>query len=130
MPTLENALETIKAKIAKYGKSAHCNPIFVSEEIRKNAIENKPDSAGRRKTRIALETYSPEAYSLWNELIESLMERLGHNPILVIDVLAVLIRSAGDEGIEIAKDNLAKVMDYEQELRRAKSERKAQRGKP
>lgn len=124
MPTIDQAIEYLKQKRLKYGGTAHTNHIVVSEEARQNAIENKPDEAGRQHTRVSLETYSPSAYSLWNQIIEQLMEKLGYNPILLVDVLALLVRAAGDEGVEKAKDELAKALDYEQELRDAKAERK------
>jgi hypothetical protein len=89
------------------------------EDVRKDAVKNTA-----LKTRIGLETYSPESYSLWNQIIESLMEQLGCNPILVVDVLALLVKMAGEDGIKIAKDGLAKLVDYEQKLREAKTERK------
>ena len=132
MPTLSNALETIKAKIARYGGDAHCNPIFVSEQIRAEAIANRPDSTGRRKTRIALELYSPESYTAWNEMLESLIERCGYNPLILVDLLRLLVMEAqqpsfqeGKDGIALALESLYKLNpEYESELRQAKAEKR------
>lgn len=124
MPTIDQNIEMLQRKREKYGGEAHTNQLVVMEEVRANAIANVPDEAGRQRTRIGLETYSPAAYSLWNTIIESLMEQLGANPIIVVDVLALLVRMAGEEGIKLAKDNLAKIHDYETELRAAKEERR------
>lgn len=128
MPTLSNMLETIKAKIAKYGPESHCNPIFVAEELRKNAIANKADETGRRKTRVSLETYSPEAYSEFNAMLEFLMERTAFNPQLVVDLLLLLVQEArgrtegeNTDGISIALASLFSLKgDYESRLRESK----------
>lgn len=127
MPTVEQLAEWCKAEIRKGKGQCHTQHPVIMEDVRKQQIENKPDSSGRQRTRIGFETYSPKAYSLWNEIFESLMEQLGANPILVVDVIALIIRMAGVDGVRIAKDGLAKVMDYEQELRDAKAERKRRR---
>ena len=137
MPTISQLEEWVRAKKAKYGPDAHCSQPFVSEELRREAIANKPDAAGKRKTRIALETYSPEAYSAWNELIEELMERCGCNPLLVVDLLALLVHEAlrtelaeGMDGIGVALHGLFKLKDYEEELRRWKVEKRLRRLPP
>lgn len=122
MPTLIQLAEWCQAEIRKGKGQCHTQHPVIMEEVRKAAVKNSS-----LKTRIGLETYSPKSYSLWNEIIELLMEQLGCNPILVVDVLAVLVRMAGEEGIRIAKDNLAKVCDYEQELRDAKTQRRLRR---
>lgn len=127
MPTLEQMAENVKEKIRKYGPHAHCGMLVVSEELREKAIKNAPDAEGRQRTRIALECYAPASYSLWNEIIEMLMEKLGYNPILLVDVLALLVRSAGYDGIQIIVENLAKVCDYEAELKQAKTARRERR---
>ena len=142
MPTLEQQREWVNAKIKKFGLKAHCSQCFVSEEVRKASIENKPDKKGRRKTRIALECYSPEAYSAWNEMLEMLMERCGYNPIILVDLLALLVHAAmhdadfsefGGEGcpkvdgIDAALHGLYKLKDYEDALRKAKKEKRQRR---
>ena len=140
MPTLEQQREWVAAKIKKFGPKAHCSQCFVSEEVRKASIENKPDKKGRRKTRIALECYSPAAYSAWNELMETLMERCGCNPIIVVDLLALLVHQAmkqevvnrdnavtAEDGIDVALHGLFAVTNYEDALRKAKSERRKRR---
>lgn len=134
MPTLLQAKEQIEYKIHKYGPDAHCTPVIVAEESRANSIENKPDEQGKRRTRIGLETYSPESYSAWNSTIEFLMERCGFNPLIVVDVLLLLVQEArqqtesdGVDGIEIAKGSLFKLRNYPEELQKAKEEWRARR---
>lgn len=127
MPTLSQQLENVQSKIRRWGPDAHCNQLIVSEESREKAIKNEPDEMGRQHTRVSLETYSPASYSLWNQIIETMMEKLGYNPILCIDVMAGIIRAAGDEGIELVKGELVKVLDYEAELRTAKAARRARK---
>lgn len=140
MPTLEQQREWVAAKIKKFGPNAHCSQCFVSEEVRKEAISNKPDASGRRRTRIALECYSPEAYSAWNEMLEMLMERCGYNPIIVVDLLALLVHQAmrqevvnkdnavtAEDGIDVALHGLFAVRDYEDALRKAKKEKRQRR---
>lgn len=141
MPTLEQQRENIEAKIRKYGKHAHCNVLVVSEEARAEAIANKPDASGRQKTRISLETYSPKAYSDWNQMLENLMERCGCNPLIVVDLLLLFVMEAQrnnqvievdeygnptytKDGIDIAKEALFKVHDYPQALAEAKAEKR------
>lgn len=136
MPTLGQLQEQLKEKIRKWGPDAHCTQLVVSEEARQNAIENKPDSAGKRRTRIGLETYSPEAYSAWNSTLEYLMERCGYNPLVVVDILLLLVQEArkytegeGIDGLDIAKAGLFSICDYEEKLRIAKSEYRARKRK-
>lgn len=119
MPTVSQLAEWCAAEIRKGKGDCHTQHPVIMEDVRKDAVKNTA-----LKTRIGLETYSPESYSLWNQIIESLMEQLGCNPILVVDVLALLVKMAGEDGIKIAKDGLAKLVDYEQKLREAKTERK------
>src|ERR1017187_7737761 len=135
MPTLSQAREQLDFKIKKFGPDAHCNHLVVSEESRAKAIANEPDELGRQRTRIGLQTYSPEAYSEWNATVEYLMERCGCNPILVVDLILLLVQEAreqtdtrdiffreGVDGIDIAKDSLFKIGgDYEEKLREAKT---------
>lgn len=132
MPTLSQALEQLQYKIRRFGPNAHCTEIIVSEESRARAIENKPDERGKQRTRIGLETYSPESYSAWNQAIEYLMERCGYNPLIVVDLLLLLVQEArqqteGPDGIEIAKSTLFNLRDYPAELHKAKEEWKAKR---
>jgi hypothetical protein len=134
MPTLEMVLEQVKDKIRKYGKDAHCGQLVVMEEVRAKAIKNEADEEGRRRTRIGLQTYSPEAYSAWNQTIEYLMLRCGHNPLLVVDLLLLLVQEArqqtegeGVDGLEIAKGMLFKMADYEEKLRIAKADFRARK---
>lgn len=134
MPTLKQAKELIEYKIRTFGENAHCTEIIVSEESRARAIENKPDERGKQRTRIGLETYSPESYSAWNQAIEYLMERCGYNPLIVVDLLLLLVQEArqsegegGPDGIEIAKSTLFNLRDYPAELHKAKEEWKAKR---
>jgi hypothetical protein len=136
MPTIAQLEEWVKEKKRKFGANAHCSQPVVSEEARARAIENKPDEAGRRRTRIGLETYSPEAYSAWNQTLEYLMERCGYNPLLVVDLLLILVQEArkhtegeGVDGLDIAKAGLFSVCDYEEKLRAAKAEYRARRRK-
>ncbi len=137
MPTLENALEQIKDKIRKFGPRAHCTRIIVAEESKKEAIANEPDEEGRRRTMIGFQTYCPEAYSNWHEMINYLVERCAFNPILTIDLVLLLVQEArqhteGEEtdGIDIALASLFKVNgDYEEKLRTAKAEYRARRRK-
>jgi len=134
MPTLKNALETIKYKIAKYGENEHCSRIIVAEEARREAIENKPSEDGHRRTRISMETYSAEAYSSWNSTLEYLIERCAYNPILLVDVLLLLVQEArqrtesdGVDGLDIAKGMLFKLGNYDEKLQKAKEEWRARR---
>jgi hypothetical protein len=136
VPTLGQLQEQIKEKIRKWGPDAHAGILVVSEESRQKAVENKPDEAGRRRTRIGLETYSPEAYSAWNQTLEYLMERCGCNPLIVVDLLLLLVQEArqhtegeGVDGIEIAKTGLFSICDYEEKLREAKAAYRARKKK-
>lgn len=130
MPTLSQVRETINQKIAKFGPSAHCNVLVVSEELRQEAVKNKAE-----KTRISLETYSAQSYRDWNAMLEQLMEECGYNPLLLIDLIRLLVleaRRQGDgeiNGIQIALRGLCKIADYEEALRKAKSDRLAKRKK-
>jgi hypothetical protein len=124
----------VKEKIRKFGGNAHCGQLVVMEEARAKAIKNEPDEEGRRCTRIGLQTYSPEAYSEWNATIEYLMERCGHNPLLVVDLLLLLVQEArrqtegeSTDGIDIAKGMLFSLGDYEEKLRQAKAEYRARK---
>jgi hypothetical protein len=135
---LRQAREMLDQKIRKWGPDCHCNQIIVSEESRANAIKNEPDAEGKRRTRIGLETYSPEAYSAWNATLEYLIERCAFNPILVVDLLLLLVQSAHNslplgrdgDGIDVALQGLFAVNgDYEQRLRDAKSAYRARRKK-
>ena len=136
IPTLGQLQEQLKEKIRKWGPHAHANQLIVSEESRQNAIANKPDETGRRRTRIGLETYSPEAYSAWNETLEYLMERCAYNPLIVVDLLLLLVQEArshtegeGVDGIDIAKTGLFSICDYEEKLREAKAAYRARKKK-
>ncbi len=109
------------------------------EEVRAQAIANKADEDGRRRTRIGLQTYSPEAYSAWNSAIEYLMQRCGANPLLVVDLILLLVDEArtntfpgmdleggmalGEhiDGLTIALHQLYKARDYESVFREAKT---------
>ena len=134
MPTLSQALETLKYKIHKFGPDAHCTEIIVSEESRASAIANKPDAEGRQHTRISFETYSARSYSAWHECFEYLIERCGFNPIIVCDLILLLVQEAQKpsgieamDGLDIALHGLFKVNDYPEELRKAKTERRNRR---
>lgn len=128
--------EQVEFKIKQFGPNAHCGQLVVSEELRQQQIANKPDAQGKRKTRISFETYSPEHYSLWNEMMEYLMERCGYNPLIVCDLLYVLVGEArrgglqdgSMDGIDIALHGLFKVnTEYETQLKDAKAEKKRAR---
>lgn len=128
MPTLGQLKEQIEFKIRKFGEGAHAGQLVVMEEVRAKAIKNEPDEEGRRRTRIGLQTYSPEAYSAWNQTVEYLMQRCASNPILVVDLILLLVQEArqqtegdGTDGIDIAKAGLFSLADYEQKLRDAKT---------
>ncbi len=128
MPTLGQIRDQVAAKIRKHGEGAHCGQLVVMEEVRAKAIKNEPDEEGRRRTRIGLQTYSPEAYSAWNSAIEYLMERCGHNPMLVVDLLLLLVNEAksnqfegGIDGLTIALHRLYQALDYETVFREAKT---------
>jgi hypothetical protein len=136
VPTLQNALEQIQFKIKKFGPNAHCGRLVVMEEVREKAIKNEPDEEGRRRTRIGLQTYSPESYSAWANTLEYLLSRCGYNPILALDVILLLVQEArqhtegeGTDGIDIAKAGLFAVCDYEEKLRAAKLEYRTRRSK-
>lgn len=136
MPTLGQLQEQLKEKIRRWGPDAHCGVLVVSEEARQKAIANKPDEAGRQRTRISMETYSPESYSAWNQTLEYLMERCGYNPLVVVDLLLLLVQEArkhtegeGIDGLDIAKAGLFSICDYEEKLRIAKSEYRARKRK-
>ena len=122
MPTIDQLGEWVKAEQRKGNGQCHTNHPVIMEHVRKEAIKN--ESA---KTRIAFETYSPRSYSDWNDLLEWMMESLGCNPILVVDVMYLIMKLAGEEGVEMAKDNLFKLHDYEAELREARAKKKAKR---
>jgi hypothetical protein len=92
------------------------------EEVRKEAIKNTAE-----KTRVGFESYSPRSYRAWNEQLEVLMESLGCNPILVLDVMLLILKLAGPEGVDVAKENLCKLNDYESELREARAAKKRKR---
>ncbi len=124
MPTLNQLRDKIDQKIAKFGGNAHANDFKVMEEERASNIANKPDERGKQKTRIGLETYSPESYSEWNKLIEYGMEKCGFNPILFVDVMATILYLAGDEGFKIAHDQLCGQQDYEKRLREGRAAKK------
>lgn len=144
MPTLSQQLENLQAKIRKYGPDAHCQPLVVLEEVAKENIANKPDAAGRQKTKIAFETFSPKSYSDWCEAKERILPRCGFNGAILADLLLLFIYEAErnvieDEdhegnirerdGIDLALDGLFRAMrasgrDYELELRSAKLARK------
>jgi len=136
VPTLIQLQEQLKEKIRKWGPDAHCNRLIVSEEARQDAIANRPDDTGKRRTRISLETYSPEAYSAWNQTLEYLFERCGYNPLIVVDLLLLLVQEArshaegeGVDGIDIAKTGLFSICDYEEKLREAKAAYRARKKK-
>lgn len=138
MPILKHMREKIDAKIAKFGEEAHCNELFVSEELRKEAVKNL---AG--KTRISLETYSVDSYKQWNAMLEGLMQECGCNPLLVVDLLHALVYEARRNvawsdpkkklpdlnGIQVLIRGLSANIDYEADLRKAKSEKLARRKK-
>lgn len=90
------------------------------EEVRREAVKNTAE-----KTRVGFETYSPRSYRSWNEMLEWLMEELGCNPILVMDVILLIIRmGTRDGGLEVAKESLCGMNDYENELREARAAKK------
>lgn len=118
VPTLKQLAEWTDWHLKKYGPNAHCSQPICTEEARKNAIENKPDEKGRRKTRIGLETYSPESYSKWNSILEEVMKRCGFNPILAVDLIYhLLVLEIANGKINGHLHNLGEVVDYEAELR-------------
>jgi len=148
VPTLGQLQEQLKEKIRKWGPDAHCGVLVVSEEARLRAIQNEPDETGKRRTRISLETYSPESYSNWNQALEYLVERCSFNPVLLVDLLLLLIQEArrpleavvdpsdgyikpgGKDGIDLALQGLWKVNgDYEERLREAKAQYRARKRK-
>jgi hypothetical protein len=137
VPTLGALEEQLKEKIRKYGKDAHCGRLIVMEEVRTNAIKNEPDETGRQRTRISLETYSPESYSNWNSTLEYLMERCGFNPLLVVDLLLLFVQEArqqtegeNTDGIDIGKSMLFKINgEYETKLAEAKAAYRARKKK-
>ena len=137
MPSLRQAREQLDEKIRRYGPDAHCNRLIVSEEARQNAIENRPDESGRRRTIISFQTYCPDSYSNWHSAMEYLMERVAYNPVLLVDLVLLLIQEArqqteteGVDGIDIALASLFKVNgDYEERLREAKAQYRARKRK-
>ncbi len=122
MPTIDQLAEWTKFQQSKGKGQCHTQHPVIMEEIRKEAIKNTAE-----KTRIGFETYSPRSYRAWNEQLEVLMERLGCNPILVLDVMLLILKMAGEEGVEIAKDNLCKLNDYETELRAGRQAKRKRR---
>jgi hypothetical protein len=122
MPTIDQLVEWAKAEQAKGKGHMHTNHPVIMEEVRREAIANKAE-----KTRVSFETYSPRSYSAWNAQLEVLMESLACNPILVIDVMLLLMKMAGEEGVSIARENLCKLHDYENELREARHVKKMRR---
>lgn len=137
MPTLKQAREQLDEKIRRWGENSHCNRLVVSEEARQNAIENRPDESGRRRTIISFQTYCPDSYSNWHSAMEYLMERVAYNPVLLVDLVLLLIQEArqqteteGVDGIDIALASLFKVNgDYEERLREAKAQYRARKRK-
>jgi len=122
MPTIDQLGEWVKAEQRKGNGQCHTNHPFIMEHVRKEAIKNVA-----AKTRIALECYSPRSYAAWNTMLEWLMERLACNPLLVVDVMFTIMKLAGEEGVEIAKNSLCSLNNYEDELRTARAAKKARR---
>jgi hypothetical protein len=151
MPTIDQGIATLVSKKRKYGGEAHINQIFVSEEIRRQQIENKADDHGKKKTRVSLETYSPDCYSDFNAFVEEGMEECGYNPIIFLYLVMLLWRLAKEQriatrladgtageisGLKAALDVLFEVhqkkaaMPYEDQLRAGKETKKKRRKKP
>jgi hypothetical protein len=122
VPTLLQLRDWTISEIAKGKGECHTQHPVIMEEVRKEAIKNTAE-----KTRVGFETYSPRSYRAWNGQIETLMEELGCNPILVLDVMLLILKMAGPEGVSVAKENLCKLNDYENELREARAVKKRKR---
>jgi hypothetical protein len=132
MERYQKRIRECSVLIDKWGPDAHCattdDKIIVMEQVRAEQMANKPDADGWQKTRISIQTYSPEAYQDWAAFVERSMVHCNHNPLLWIDLIELLYTLAETNGsIPIALDNLHAIADYRESLHAAKEAYKAAR---
>src|SRR5437016_2741006 len=85
MPTLFQLEAWVKAEIGKGKGSLHTNHPVIMEEEQAARIANKPDGAGKQKTKIAWETNDPDCYSLFHKQRERYFKFAGGNPVLATE---------------------------------------------
>jgi hypothetical protein len=99
MPTLLQLSDWVKAELAKGKGHLHTNHPVIIEEEQQKKIENKPDSEGKRKTKIAWETNDPDCYSLFHKERERYFKFAGGNPVLATEAVIMALRVQRDEDI-------------------------------
>ena len=93
MPTIAELEEWCKFQ-RKQGKgSLHTNHVVIVEEEVEKRKDNKPDEAGKRKTRIVWEAGDPETFSRFHIERERYMECAGHNPVLATEAMSMSLRA-------------------------------------
>lgn len=101
MPTIWMLKEWVDHYISQGKGDCHTNHVICVEDEAKKKIENKPDTEGKQKTKVAWDTKDPETFGLLHAERERYFRLVGGNPVLGTSLMIMALKVQRDSDLRL-----------------------------